>query len=467
MATKSFPLTPQPVDPVFTSNRRIATALPAPESIPVLERMRAAEPRSMGGQPPVLWHRAEGVHVFDAWGNQWLDFSSGVLVASGGHARAEVTEAIVRTAQQHLHHAYCFPTELRLQVEEAIASFAPPALSKVFLLTTGAEATECCIKLARTHGLSTGGPQKRVIVSFHNAFHGRTMGAQLAGGIPALKAWLGGPSPDFVQVPYPDGFRQPDTSFEVFERSLAGQGIAPEQVCGVISETFQGCNATLIPAPYAQALRAWCDAHGAILILDEVQAGFGRTGRAFGFEHLGILPDLAACGKGLSGGMPLSAVLGRPELMDLYGPGEMTSTHSANPVCSAATLANLQVIRQDRLIENAAALGAVLQEGCQRIVAASGGRIARADATGLVAALQWCQPGTTTPDPDMAWEMVWRAVCRGLLLFAPVGVGGGAVKICPPLCITREQLQEGLGVLEEIARSLAATRVAGAMREGA
>lgn len=457
MAGKAFPLEPQSTQPVHTANRRVVTALPAPESVALLQRMGAAEPRSMGGQPPVLWDRAEGVHVFDAWGNQWLDFSSGVLVTSAGHGRREVGEAIAAVAGRSLHHAYCFPTALRLELEEMIASFAPPALGKVFLLTTGAEATECCIKLARTQGLRVGGPQKRVLVSFEHAFHGRTMGAQLAGGIPGLKSWLGPCCPNFVQVPYPDGFRQPDTSFAAFQARLAALGVDPANVCGVISETFQGCNADLLPVDFARDLRAWCDQHGALLILDEVQAGFGRTGKPFGFEHLGIVPDLVACGKGLSGGMPLSAVMGRPEIMDLYGPGEMTSTHSANPVCSAATLANLKLIRDERLIENTAALAPVLQAGCERIVAASRGGIGRASSIGLVAALQWTQPGTTTPNPDAAWEMIWRAVKQGLMLFAPVGVGGGAVKICPPLCITHEQLEEGLGVLEEIAGQVAGT----------
>lgn len=455
MAGKSFPLEPEFTAPVCTENRRIKTPLPVPESVPLLLALRDTEPRSMGGQPPVLWHGAQGVHVFDAWGNLWLDFSSGVLVTSSGHGRKEVTQAIVDKAQR-LHHAYCFPTEERLALEAAIISFAHPPLTKVFPLTTGAEATECCIKLARTHGLRQGGPGKTVLVTFDNAFHGRTMGAQLAGGIPGLKGWLGPCCREFVQVPFPDGFRQPDTSFAAFEARLAELGIAPERVCGVMSETFQGCNADLMPAEFAQALRAWCDKHGALLIFDEVQAGFGRTGKAFGFEHLGVMPDLVACGKGLSGGIPLSAVIGRADIMDIYGPGEMTSTHSANPICAAATVANLDIIRRERLIENAAALAPVLRAGCDAITRASGGRIGRSSSVGLVAALQWTRPGTTTPDPDAAWEMIWRAIKRGVMLFAPVGVGGGAVKICPPLCITREQLEEGLGVLEEIAGEVAA-----------
>jgi 4-aminobutyrate aminotransferase / (S)-3-amino-2-methylpropionate transaminase / 5-aminovalerate transaminase len=186
----------------------------------------------------------------------------------------------------------------------------PPPLKRVFLLTTGSEATECAIKLARTQGLKIGGKEKNILVSFQNGFHGRTMGAQLAGGGPALKAWLGGEDPRFIQVPFPDGFRQKDTSFQVFLDSLAAQKVDPARVCGVIGETYQGGNACLIPADYARQLRTWCDRQGAVLILDEIQAGFGRTGKLFGFQHMGIVPDLVCCGKGISGGMPLSAVLG-------------------------------------------------------------------------------------------------------------------------------------------------------------
>jgi 4-aminobutyrate aminotransferase-like enzyme len=413
--------------------------------------MRAAEPRSMGGQPPIVWDHGEGACVSDPYGNTWLDFSSGVLVTACGHGRPEIVEAVCGAARQGLYHAYAFPTEVRVQLEEMILSFAPAPLTQVFLLTTGSEATECCIKLARTQGMKLGGSRKSVLVTFTHAFHGRTMGSQWAGGIPGLKAWMGDADPRFVQVPYPDGFRQPDVSFDVFERSLSEQGIGPQDVCGVMSETFQGANATLIPVDYAQALRRWCDAHGAVLIFDEVQAAFGRAGKPFGFQHLGVTTDLAACGKGISGGMPLSAVIGTEALMGLYGPGEMTSTHSANPVCSAAALANLRVIRDEGLIDHAARLEPVLRSGCEAVATAARGRIGRWDAVGLVAALQFALPGTTDPDPDTAWRIVKQSVQRGLMLFAPVGVGGGAVKICPPLVIEEEALREGLAVLREVA----------------
>ncbi len=454
MATKEFPLDPKAVDPVKTKYRTICTQIPVPESISLLEKLRNLEPRSMGGQPPIIWDHGENFTISDAYGNTWLDFSAGVLVTSSGHGRPEIVKALQTMAGQGLYHAYCFATEIRVKLLEKLTSMLPAPLKRVFLLTTGSEAIECCIKLARTRGLQIGGQNKNIIVTFENAFHGRTMGSQLAGGSSALKDWIGPEDPHFVQVPFPDGFRQEDVSFEVFEKTLAEKGINPDNVCGVMSETYQGCNATLMPKQYAQALRKWCDEHKAVLIFDEVQAGFGRTGKLFGFMHYSVVPDLVACGKGISGGMPLSAVLGTDELMDMYGPGEMTSTHSANPICSAAALANLEVIEKEKLIDNAARLEPVLIQGCKKIAQAADGKIGHWAVTGLVGALQFTKPGTTEPQPDLAWKMAWRATPQGVMLFAPVGVGGCAIKINPPLIITQDALLEGLSVLEEIAGSL-------------
>jgi 4-aminobutyrate aminotransferase-like enzyme len=453
MATREFPLVPKEVERIQTPYRRIQTPIPVPESIPILENLRASEPRSMGGQPPIIWSGGDGCVIRDSYGNQWIDFSSGVLVTGSGHGHPKIVEAIQKTAGQGLYHAYCFPTEIRARLTSKLQSLLPEPLSRVFLVTTGSEATECAIKLARTYGLRSH-DSKKILVTFENAFHGRTMGSQLAGGSPALKSWVGQDNPDFVQIPYPDGFRCPDTSFDVFIDTLARKGVDPSDVCGVMSETYQGCNACLMPVEYAKALRKWCDENGAVLIFDEVQAGFGRTGALFGFEHYGIAPDMACFGKGISGGMPLSAVAGTDELMSLYGPGEMTSTHSANPICAAAALANIEIIVDGGLVENARALEPVLLDAGKKIMADSNGRIGRADGAGLVMALQFVQPNTTTPDPEAAFEVVARSIEKGVMLFAPVGIGGGAIKINPPLLITEQILREGLDVIAEVVAGL-------------
>jgi 4-aminobutyrate aminotransferase-like enzyme len=156
VATKEFPLVPENVPHVRTKYRTIATDIPVPASLPLLEKLRAMEPRSMGGQPPVLWHHGEGFCIFDPYGNRWLDFSSGVLVTACGHGRPEIVQAIRDMARQGLYHAYCFPTDVRLQLVEELTSWLPAPLARVFLLTTGSEACECAIKLAMTRGLALG-----------------------------------------------------------------------------------------------------------------------------------------------------------------------------------------------------------------------------------------------------------------------------------------------------------------------
>src|SRR5579864_470949 len=373
---REFPLSPRRVPQVSTPHRRIVTSIPAPESIPRLEQLRKHEPTSMGGQPPVIWHEGEGFCIRDPYGNQWIDFSAGVLVASMGYGHPRVMEAMRKQLETGLYHTYCFANEPRIELVEKIASMAPRPLEKVFLLSTGSEAVECAMKLAFTYAARRGQvAQQSRIVTFEHAFHGRTLGAQLAAGTPALKDWIPGTHPEYVQVPFPDGFRTTDTSFELFERSLAQLGVAADSVCAVMTETYQGCNAQMFPVAYAQRLRKWCDAHRVLLIFDEIQAAFGRTGTMFGFQHLGVSPDLITCGKGISGGMPLSAVVGRRDVMDMYGPGEMTSTHTANPVCCAATLANLQAIEDEDAIGNAARLAPILAKACELIKNASNGHI--------------------------------------------------------------------------------------------
>jgi 4-aminobutyrate aminotransferase/diaminobutyrate-pyruvate transaminase/4-aminobutyrate aminotransferase/(S)-3-amino-2-methylpropionate transaminase len=440
---------------VATAYRRIVTPIPVPASIARFEQLRRHEPTSMGGQPPIIWQEGEGCSIRDPYGNQWIDFSAGVLVAATGYGHPRVKEAMKRQIDTGLYHTYCFANEPRIELVEKLAAMAPDPLEKVFLLSTGSEATECAMKLARTYAQRKGLPGKTHLVTFEHAFHGRTLGAQLAGGSPGLKAWIAGDHPEFVQVPFPEGFRTADTSFDLFERSLAERGVAPESVCGVMTETYQGCNAQMFPLEYAQRLRQWCDRHDVLLIFDEIQAAFGRTGKLFGFQHLGVSPDLITCGKGISGGMPLSAVIGRREVMDLYGPGEMTSTHTANPVCCAATLANLQVIEDEDAVGNAARLAPILAEACAAMQQAARGRIGKVASIGLVGALQFVVPGTTTPDHDTAWDVVRRCVESGVLLFAPVGVGGGAIKINPPLIITEGAFREGLGVVLDAVRALA------------
>lgn len=441
--------TPRDVPRVSTTYRTIATRLPTPESLPILEKLATYEPESMQGQPPVIWDRAEGVQVSDPWGNTWLDWSSGVLVTNAGHGHPAIREALRQYLDKPLLATYVFPHEVRANLCETLARVAPEGRDKVFLLSTGSEATENTIKLARTYGVRKGGERKHVIVSFFGAFHGRTLGAQAAGGMENQKAWIVKRPGGFVQVPFPDGFVQEDVDFAVFERSLQEQGVHPEDVAGVITETYQGIGPNFLPQDYAEKLQQWCRKHDVVLIADEVQAGFGRTGTFFGFEHYGWTPDLIACGKGLSSSLPISAVIGRGDIMSLYPPGSMTSTHSASPLPAAAALANIKLLDDESLLRHVTEMGTVLEAGLREIKQKYSQQVGAAYCRGLVAGLLMVKPGTKSPDAETALAINETCFQKGLLMFAPVGLGGGCIKIAPPLITPKDALEEGMTVLRE------------------
>jgi len=436
-----------PVHPVETKYRKIVSKeLPTPRTHELLELSRKYEARAMLGQPPVAWNSGEGFLVRDANGNQWIDFSSGVLVTNAGHGRPEIAEAIIKQAQTGLLHSYVFLNEPRVALAQKLVELSPEALNKVFIVSTGSETVECAIKLTRTHGMNIN-PDKKIIVSFENAFHGRTMGAQQIGGIPALKNWIGNLDPDMVQVPFPDGFRCGDTDFRSFEKALESVGVEPKNVAGVIVESYQGGGASFGPKEYFQELRQWCDTWNVIFTFDEVQAGFGRTGKMWAFEHYGVVPDLLCMGKGITSTLPLAALVGREDLMDLYNPGSMTSTHSGNPICCAAALANIDVLLKEKMVENAAEVGAILHEQLWHRLKKYDSRIGAIQGKGLVAGLHITKEETGEPDADLARDVVWNAVGRGVMLFHPVGYGGATIKISPPLCINEEAIIEGIDVL--------------------
>ena len=442
--------TPKQVPKVNTKFRTIETKIPPADSLSVLEELYRYEPRSMRGQPLVLWDKAEGFQVWDKYGNKWLDWSSGVLVANAGHSNPKIKEAIKRQVDHNLLHNYCFPSEIRSKLVKKLSSLAPDDLNKVFLLTTGSETTENAVKLARTYGQKKAGKDKVGVITFEGAFHGRTLGAQLIGGIPHLKQWIPHRDPNIYQFPYPGDFRIKDHSFSTFERSLREHNVDPGNIAAVVTETYQGGRAAFMPSEYVERLREWCDQNNALLIFDEVQAGFGRTGTMFGFEHYGTTPDIICCGKGLSSSLPISCVISREEIMDLYGPGSMTSTHTGNPLSVAAALANLEVIADQNLAENAARVGEVLLQGLNYFEEEYPDRVGKVTGRGLVAGVHIVKPGSDEPDEDLASEIVQRSVEKGLLMFAPVGPGGGTVKISPPLVITGEAIEDGVDVLKSV-----------------
>ncbi len=445
-----YNLEPLEVKKVKTKYRRIRTRMPVPESLPIFEALMASEPESMLGQPPIIWEGAEGFQVWDRWGNKWIDWSSGVLIMNAGHGRKEIRRALKEVIDKPLLSTYVFVHEKRAELTKALQALAPePANYRVFLLSTGSEAIENSIKLARTYALEKHGTGKKYIVSFNNAFHGRTLGAQLAGGMEKLKTWIVGEGQTFVQVPFPDGYKNEDTSFDLFLSTLKKLKVAPEEIAGVVTESYQGVGPDFLPYEYAQKLQALCREHDIVTIFDEVQAGFGRTGRMFTYEHYEIKPDLIVCGKGISSSLPISAVIGRNDIMGMYPAGSMTSTHSASPLPVVAAIESLKLIQREKLVERSAQLGKIMMPELAKIRDKYPDRLGCLHGKGLVAGIQVVKPGTKEPDPETALKINELCFQKGLLMFAPVGIGGECIKIAPPLVITEDALRESIAVLVE------------------
>lgn len=445
-----YNLEPVKVPLISTKYRRIVTSLPVPESLPIFQQLSESEPVSMMGQPPVVWDKAEGFQVYDKWGNKWIDWSSGVLITNAGHGRKEIIEALQKVIDQKLLATYVFVHEKRAELTKMLQGLSPdPSSYQVFLLSTGSEAIENCIKLAKTYALEKHGPKKKYLISFTNAFHGRTLGAQLAGGNPGLKTWIVDEGNTFIQVPFPDGYKNENISFDLFTRTLREKGIDTKDIAGVITESYQGVGPDFLPVEYARKLEAFCRENDIVTIFDEVQSGFGRTGKMFCYEHYGIKPDLIACGKGISSSLPLSAVIGRKEMMSMYAPGSMTSTHSGSPLPVVAAIENLKIIIKEGLVENAGRMGEILIPELTRIRNKYPDVLGCLQGKGLVAGIQVVKKGTKNPDPETAVKINEKCFHKGLLMFAPVGIAGECLKIAPPLIITEDVLKESIAVFEE------------------
>lgn len=414
------------------------------------ETIRRYETRATDTLAPVVWDRAEGYQVFDRYGNCWIDFTSGIYVANIGHAHPDVISALQRQLDGKLLHSYLFCTEVRARLVEKLVHISPPNLTKVFLASTGSESIECALKLSRLHGQKVD-LAKTVIVSFQGAFHGRTMGSQMLASAPDHKDWITHLDPDIRHIPFPNQ----ECGADFFAQGLSdlrAEGVDTDRIAAFVMEGYQGIGGPLFyPTAYVQAMRQWADAHRALVVVDEIQSGFGRTGKLFAYEHYGIEADLVCCGKGISSCLPLSAVLGRGQIMDLPQPGDMTTTHTGNPLCCAAAMAVLEVMEREHLVEGAAGKGRIFERRLNEILKRHPDRVSRILGRGMVYAIVFKRPGTDEPDVALAKRVTDRAIENGLMLFH--AHSSGSVKMGPPLIIPDDVLEEGLSVLEEAAEA--------------
>ena len=458
MAGHLFSLEPQIVPKVSTRHRSIQTAIPAPGTAELVARLQAVESRSMHGQLPLVWERAEDAAVYDPAGNRWIDFTSTIFVANVGHSNARVSAAMRKTLDSPLYSTYAYINTLRADYLERLLRFAGKPFEKAFLLSAGTEATEAALKLMRMNGQRLS-KRRCGIICIENNWHGRTLGAQMMSSNLGQRAWIGYQDADIHHIPFPYPWALNGKSGEAFLAEglakLEASGIdLARDVCGFMLETFQGWGAVFYPKDFVQAISRLCKQHSIVLTFDEMQAGFGRTGKAFGYCHYEVEPDLICTGKGMGGGVPLSGVLGRAELMDLPDVGNMSSTHSANPLVCAAGLAVIEELEDRNLVAQAARRGGLFREALLGLQSRFPQRIAHILGQGMIQAVLFRDPKTGLADGPFTSRVAELCMQKGVLV---VHTGRESIKLGPPLTISDEALLEGVGVLGEAIAEVSAS----------
>ncbi|WDG53193.1 4-aminobutyrate--2-oxoglutarate transaminase [Pseudomonas chlororaphis] len=402
-------------------------------------------PRGLVTAHPLVIDRAEGSQVWDVDGERYLDFVGGIGVLNIGHNHPRVVAA-VQAQLQKVSHA-CFQVvayrpylDLARRLSQMIGGAEP---YKAAFFTSGAEAVENAVKIARAH------TQRPAVIAFRGGFHGRTLlGSTLTGMSQPYKQNFG-TAPEVFHTPYPNAYRgvSSEMALQALQELFATQ-VAPERVAAIIIEPVQGDGGFLAaPAEFLQALRALATHHGIVLILDEIQTGFGRTGSWFGFQHAGIQPDLVTVAKSLAGGLPLSGVVGKAQIMDAPLPGGLGGTYGGNALACAAALAVLDAYEEEQLLARGVALGLRLREGLlrlQRLYPCIGD----VRGSGFMLALELVKDDAArSPDAELTQRLIDQARLGGLLVIK-CGVHRNVLRFLAPLVTTPEQIDEALAILD-------------------
>jgi 4-aminobutyrate aminotransferase len=438
---------------------RIETDLPGPKARQLLERDQKYVSPSYTRLYPLVVARGSGAVIEDVDGNLFLDFTAGIAVTSTGHCHPHVVAAIQDQAAKLIHMSGTdFYYEPQIDLSQRLAEAAPGQSPKrVFFTNSGAEALEAALKLARWH---TG---RSRIIAFLGAFHGRTYGAMsLSGSKIVHRRGFSPLVPDIHHVPYPRGPEaRTNPHFgrqcvKQIEETIFKRVAPPDEVAAIFVEPIQGESGYHVPPrDFLPALREMCDEHGMLLVVDEVQAGMGRTGKLFAVEHWGIEPDVICLAKGIASGMPLGAIIARDAVMD-WPSGSHASTFGGNPVSCRAALATLDLL-EGGYVANSAERGEQLREGLAGL-RRQHPVIGDIRGLGLMTAMDVVSPvDGETPDPTLRDEIVLAAFHRGLLL---LGCGETAIRFCAPLCVTAEQVEKALTLLAGVLSGSRAEKVA-------
>lgn len=433
---------------------RTRLVVPGTRSRQLLRLREHYVPRGVATTVPTFIERGEGARLWDVDGNEFVDFAAGIGVVNAGHRPKAVMEAIEQQLGRFLHT--CFQVamyEPYVRLAERLAAITPGAHSKkVLLINSGAEAVENAVKVAR---VATG---RRAIICFEHAFHGRTtMGMTLTSKVKPYKFGFGPFAPEVYRAPYSYPYRCPaggdpaacdlctGRSLETF----LSTHVDPDDVAAVIVEPVAGEGGFVVPRPeFLPTVAEICRRHGILLIADEIQTGFGRTGRLFAVEHAGVVPDLMVLSKSLAAGLPLAAVVGRAEVMDAPMPGGLGGTFGGNPVSCAASLAAIEMIASPASLERAARVGEIIQGRLQQM-AARHPLIGEARGLGAMNALELVKDRVTKePATEETARVIRECYERGLLILK-AGVFDNVVRLLPPLTISDADLETGLEILEE------------------
>ena len=411
----------------------------------IAARRAAAISRGVGVTTQVYAHKAENAEIWDVEGRRYIDFAAGIAVVNTGHRHPKVIEAVKAQLDSFTHTCHqVVPYENYVALAEKLNAAVPGDFAKkTIFVTTGAEAVENAVKIARA---ATNRP---AVIAFTGAFHGRTfMGMTLTGKVQPYKAGFGAMMPDVFHVPFPVELHgvSVEDSLSVLDK-LFKADVDPARVAAFIVEPVQGEGGFYeVPRAFMEKLQEIARKHGILLIADEVQTGFARTGKLFAMEHYGVVPDITTMAKGLGGGFPIAAVTGRAEIMDAPAPGGLGGTYGGNPIGVAAGLAVLEVIEEEGLCERALSLGNRLKQRLSGL-AASVPQIADVRGPGFMNAVEFNIPGTSTPDAEFTNRVREKALERGLILLT-CGVYGNVIRFLAPVTIPDDVFSEALDILE-------------------
>jgi 4-aminobutyrate aminotransferase/(S)-3-amino-2-methylpropionate transaminase len=436
--------------PTLPQERRLRTDIPGPRSREWMARKGASVPRGIGTTMPVFAEAAGGGVVVDVDGNSLIDLGSGIAVTTVGNSAPRVAAAVKRQVELFTHTCFMVtPYDSYVRVAEELNRLTPGDHEKrTALFNSGAEAVENAIKVSRAH---TG---RQAVVAFDHAYHGRT---SLTMGLTAknmpYKHGFGPFTAEIYRAPmsYPyretaglDGVGAAHRAIEQMEAQIGAANLA-----AMIIEPIQGEGGFIVPADgFLPTLAAWAREHGVVFIADEVQTGFARTGEMFACTHFDLVPDLIVTAKGIAGGLPLSAVTGRAEIMDAAHVGGLGGTYGGNPIACAAALAVIETIEEECLVERARVIGATLMDGLETLQRTDD-RIGDVRGRGAMVAAELVRPGTSIPDPALAKEVAAHAHARGVIVLT-CGTYGNVLRFLPPLSMPDHLLVEALDVLTAV-----------------